>query len=431
MSAELLTEAQFNNLRAGVFDVEDLYALLRAHESLVQERETLTRDLSFANDSLEASQKNGRVVSQAKRQAQSEVARLREELKVSQDSADSWRRARDSLFTDLATERTAREKAEAEAAGRKDERDIHYRLRQQAESDRDTALGRVKDLERACYSDGHGMHAEDLLKLGAAETALASARAKLERLEQRSELAGTDIGIELSKLLCEIDLLSSHPATAPAQVEVKAPTLENVAILARRVLVSGNEDCLDAMDLCEQLEMILQGHPLVSMCRVDCGGVPCGEQEPCKEHAASGFEPHTPVAAPSPTYAEACKLCDRPPTGWSCTRELDHDGPCAAWPVLVPPGDGPLVSIPFTSEVNLVAAPCAGCARKTEALRMANAHEMSLQLARVTALEQDIDAAVAELDSERARPGASYAMLLVTVQEVVSALRAARAKEGT
>lgn len=25
--------------------------------------------------------------------------------------------------------------------------------------------------------------------------------------------------------------------------------------------------------------------------------------------------------------------CDRPPTGWMCPRERDHDGPCAAYPV--------------------------------------------------------------------------------------------------
>lgn len=23
--------------------------------------------------------------------------------------------------------------------------------------------------------------------------------------------------------------------------------------------------------------------------------------------------------------------CDRPPKGWYCTREADHDGPCAAY----------------------------------------------------------------------------------------------------
>jgi hypothetical protein len=29
-------------------------------------------------------------------------------------------------------------------------------------------------------------------------------------------------------------------------------------------------------------------------------------------------------------------LCAKPPTGWVCTRERGHDGPCAAWPA--PPG---------------------------------------------------------------------------------------------
>lgn len=26
------------------------------------------------------------------------------------------------------------------------------------------------------------------------------------------------------------------------------------------------------------------------------------------------------------------KICDKPPQGWKCTREKDHDGPCAALP---------------------------------------------------------------------------------------------------
>jgi hypothetical protein len=87
----------------------------------------------------------------------------------------------------LATEREARERAEKEAS--------QYKLRfektaksheaanahlKRAERERDTALARVEDLERVCYSDGRGMHAEDLLKLQAAETALASAWKLLE-----------------------------------------------------------------------------------------------------------------------------------------------------------------------------------------------------------------------------------------------------------
>ena len=25
-------------------------------------------------------------------------------------------------------------------------------------------------------------------------------------------------------------------------------------------------------------------------------------------------------------------VCNRPPTGWNCTRDFDHEGPCAAYP---------------------------------------------------------------------------------------------------
>ena len=30
-------------------------------------------------------------------------------------------------------------------------------------------------------------------------------------------------------------------------------------------------------------------------------------------------------------------VCGRPPTGWVCTREIDHEGPCAAWPCKIDP----------------------------------------------------------------------------------------------
>jgi hypothetical protein len=36
------------------------------------------------------------------------------------------------------------------------------------------------------------------------------------------------------------------------------------------------------------------------------------------------LQPH-PVFTPGPR-------CTRPPLGWFCTRGLDHEGPCAAWP---------------------------------------------------------------------------------------------------
>jgi NTP pyrophosphatase (non-canonical NTP hydrolase) len=26
-------------------------------------------------------------------------------------------------------------------------------------------------------------------------------------------------------------------------------------------------------------------------------------------------------------------ICDLPPTGWYCTREAGHEGPCAGWPI--------------------------------------------------------------------------------------------------
>ena len=25
-------------------------------------------------------------------------------------------------------------------------------------------------------------------------------------------------------------------------------------------------------------------------------------------------------------------VCNRPPTGWNCTRDVGHEGPCAAYP---------------------------------------------------------------------------------------------------
>jgi len=30
--------------------------------------------------------------------------------------------------------------------------------------------------------------------------------------------------------------------------------------------------------------------------------------------------------------------CDKAPEGWTCTRQADHDGPCAGWPTkTIPP----------------------------------------------------------------------------------------------
>lgn len=26
-------------------------------------------------------------------------------------------------------------------------------------------------------------------------------------------------------------------------------------------------------------------------------------------------------------------VCEQPPAGWLCSRQKDHDGPCAAWPL--------------------------------------------------------------------------------------------------
>lgn len=34
-----------------------------------------------------------------------------------------------------------------------------------------------------------------------------------------------------------------------------------------------------------------------------------------------------------PVFENPDNLCEVPPTGWFCTRENGHDGPCAAWPI--------------------------------------------------------------------------------------------------
>ncbi len=56
-----------------------------------------------------------------------------------------------------------------------------YRDRaQQAESERDTARARAEELERLCYSEGHGQHACDLETLAALQAKVARAVAELE-----------------------------------------------------------------------------------------------------------------------------------------------------------------------------------------------------------------------------------------------------------
>jgi hypothetical protein len=51
--------------------------------------------------------------------------------------------------------------------------------------------------------------------------------------------------------------------------------------------------------------------------------------------------------------------CDKPPSGWKCTRELGHDGPCAAYPDTVRPEPlpGP-VSLESVDESPVI---CTGC----------------------------------------------------------------------
>jgi len=42
-------------------------------------------------------------------------------------------------------------------------------------------------------------------------------------------------------------------------------------------------------------------------------------------------------AAIKSTYDRKCQI---PPTGWRCSREVGHEGPCAAWPVKSADGEG-------------------------------------------------------------------------------------------
>lgn len=126
--------------------------------------------------------------------AESEVARLREERETLRLAVEAGRLL-------IATERAAREQAEADRDQRiadlTREWSAHAMTRQElkasraahekAMGERDTALERVKELERACYSDGHGAHAEDLLKLRAAESALASLRTDYDACHRQHE----------------------------------------------------------------------------------------------------------------------------------------------------------------------------------------------------------------------------------------------------
>lgn len=36
--------------------------------------------------------------------------------------------------------------------------------------------------------------------------------------------------------------------------------------------------------------------------------------------------------APPVLHEDGSRTCGLPPAGWYCTREPDHEGPCAAWP---------------------------------------------------------------------------------------------------
>jgi hypothetical protein len=47
------------------------------------------------------------------------------------------------------------------------------------------------------------------------------------------------------------------------------------------------------------------------------------------------------------------QTCGKPPPGWYCTRELGHEGPCAAWPV----GEGSAVPTPRGGVLIIKAAP--------------------------------------------------------------------------
>lgn len=53
----------------------------------------------------------------------------------------------------------------------------------------------------------------------------------------------------------------------------------------------------------------------------------------------------------APWISRHADPCDLAPPGWVCTREIGHDGPCAAWPLypdLLPAED----SGPFRRTLN-------------------------------------------------------------------------------
>jgi hypothetical protein len=62
----------------------------------------------------------------------------------------------------------------------------------------------------------------------------------------------------------------------------------------------------------------------------------------CKDPAACKFARELTRVADAPSFAD--QGCRRPPRGWTCSRLVGHEGPCAAWPIAA--GERPATPMP-------------------------------------------------------------------------------------
>ena len=59
-----------------------------------------------------------------------------------------------------------------------------------------------------------------------------------------------------------------------------------------------------------------------------------GEASDCSMMPCIDFLRDSPEMIERKIWQRAMKKqCQLPPDGWFCTRELGHEGPCAAWPI--------------------------------------------------------------------------------------------------